>query len=213
VLYEFVELKDEDDPTNLLRPDQLEPGKHYSMVVSDAYGLRRYQTEDLFHCRGKVSGLPDLAFVGRRGIEYSFTGEKLTLDQASKVIRTLRTEYDWLTASFLTLVPCHGEESKPNYKLLLIDTLGARASRPLVDRFSTAPAGETPALPVIARRCDELLCETNCEYKSKRQSGRLAAVQLQQVTIGDFLNNMSVAGAWEAQFKFLPFYRREWVAS
>ena len=69
LVYEFIEETALDHVDNLLKPHQLEPGKLYAMVVSDAYGLRRYQTDDLFLCKGKLTGLPDLAFVRRRSLD------------------------------------------------------------------------------------------------------------------------------------------------
>jgi hypothetical protein len=199
VLYEFIELGKADDPVNLLSARKLQPGKRYSMIVSDNYGLRRYQTEDLFHCCGTIHGQPDLTFVGRRGLEYSFTGEKLTLDHASKVIHKLAAEYN-CRSSFLTLVPSQVQPSSPHYKLVVVEDASAHT----VARKN----GIADELPM---RCDQLLSEVNCEYKSKRESGRLGPVQIVQVSMQEFLNKMKAEGAWDTQFKFLPFYRREWV--
>jgi hypothetical protein len=210
VLYEFIELGKEDLNANVLSALEVESGKRYSMIVSDKFGLKRYQTEDLFRCCGKIDGLPYLTFVGRRGVEYSFTGEKLTLDHVSKMIQILTREYEFLRSSFVTLIPSQLQPSIPHYKLVVV-SLGARASRPhIASRVSSygEQAAETAALPV---RCDQLLSDINCEYKAKRASGRLGPVQIIQVSMDDFLNKMNVTGAWEAQFKFLPFYRREWA--
>src|SRR5262249_35498766 len=75
---EFLPRELPDDARALLEPGQLEIGREYTLVVSDAYGLLRYQTEDVFRCERRVRSLPDLRFVGRRGLAYSFTGEKVT---------------------------------------------------------------------------------------------------------------------------------------
>ena len=45
VLYEFLPDGAPDDPSLLLGANALAVGETYCMVVSDAYGLRRYQTE------------------------------------------------------------------------------------------------------------------------------------------------------------------------
>ena len=42
----------EDDAALLLEPGSLEEGQCYVLVVSDQWGLRRYQTEDVFRCEG-----------------------------------------------------------------------------------------------------------------------------------------------------------------
>jgi hypothetical protein len=176
VVYEFTEEAD------LLEPRQLEPGKLYAMVVSDGYGLRRYQTDDLFLCKRKINGLPDLAFARRRSLEYSFTGEKVTAEQLSVVFDQLRTLYPSLLADkFFTCVPSQPPHALPHYKLLLI--------------------GEQRAynLHLLATRCDELLSAINCEYKSKRASGRLGPITFVEASMKDF----------PSQFKFLPLYRDE----
>ena len=170
VVYEFI-----DHSGDMV--DQLEPGQLYEMVISDAYGLKRYRTDDLFRCERKFHGLPDLTFVRRRTLEYSFTGEKLTGEQLSIVFNQLRAMYPALLLNrFLTCMP----SQPPHYKLLLIGD-----SRP----------GDN----ALAASCDALLCEINCEYRAKRSSGRLGPIEVQNVRLNDF--------AWETQFKFLPLLR------
>ncbi|MBA3441769.1 MAG: GH3 auxin-responsive promoter family protein [Pyrinomonadaceae bacterium] len=200
VLYEFIEEGMDDRPKNLLTADQLEAGRTYTMVVSDPYGLCRYQTGDLFLCRGQVGKLPDLRFVRRRDLEYSFTGEKLTAKQVSTVFQQLREEFASLKSdAFLTCVPSQPvDEPLPHYKIVLIGAF---------DESTEISVDE------LAGRCDALLGEMNCEYKSKRESGRLGHVQLVRMPINNFINRMSGPqhpANWETQFKFLPLYRRTW---
>ena len=188
VVYEFTGERALDHADNLLNPDQLEPGKLYAMVVSDPFGLRRYQTGDLFLCRRKVNGLPDLVFARRRSLEYSFTGEKLTAVQLSTVFDQLRELYPSLLADrFLTCVPTQPSHSLPHYKVLLIG-----------DR---SPGSHD----LLANTCDKLLSEINCEYKSKRASGRLGPIAFCDMKTEDFIEQLP--GNWETQFKFLPLIR------
>ena len=178
VVYEFM-----NDAGNLLDVDQLEPGQLYEMVISDAYGLRRYQTDDLFLCKRKTRNLPDLSFVRRRTLEYSFTGEKLTAVQLSVVFEQLRARYPALLANrFLTCVPAQ----PPHYKVLLI--------------------GDSHSInrDEIATCCDALLSEINCEYRSKRTSGRLGSVEVVSMSLQDFA---AMNPTWETQYKFLPLIR------
>ena len=66
VVYEFIEEQTMDHADNLLDAHQLEPGKLYAMVISDGYGLRRYQTDDLFLCRRNgLCRLAPRSFFGR----------------------------------------------------------------------------------------------------------------------------------------------------
>jgi hypothetical protein len=186
VVYEFLEATAMD---HLLNAHALEPGKLYAMVVSNGYGLRRYQTDDLFLCRRKISGLPDLVFVRRRSLEYSFTGEKLTGEQLSTVFEQLRVLYPSLVdGKFLTCVPSQPQDAVPHYKVLVV---GAQS------------AG---TYDLLAARCDELLSDINCEYKSKRASGRLGAVSVSGTSTREFAEQLAANGNWETQFKFMPLY-------
>ena len=177
VVYEFI-----DDSGALMDAHQLQPGQLYEMVISDAYGLKRYRTDDLFRCERKIHNLPDLTFARRRTLEYSFTGEKLTGEQLSTVFNQLRVMYPALLSNrFVTCVP----SQPPHYKLLLI--------------------GEShPGHDALAASCDALICEINCEYRAKRTSGRLGRIEVLSVNLDDFIRTTPT---WETQFKFLPLLR------
>lgn len=180
VVYEFL-----DNEELLLTPNQLIPGQTYAMVVSDAYGLRRYHTGDLFTCRRKLNGLPDLVFVRREALEYSFAGEKVTAEQLTLIFDQLRAEHG--LKGFLTCVP--SLVPKPHYKLVLIGCDSLKAD-------------------LIATQCDRLLSAMNCEYKTKRARGILGPIRPIQIDAADFAQHF--ADSWETQFKFLPLYRRTW---
>jgi hypothetical protein len=191
VLYEFVEEGREDRVENLLDPSQLQPGKSYTMVVSDSYGLRRYQTGDVFLCRGYARALPDLHFLGRRDLEYSFTGEKLTSTQIATAFEKLRDEYPELDRTrHLACIPSQQIAELPHYKLAIITD----ALKPL---DSSAGA--------LAVALDRLLSEYNSEYQHKRKSRRLGAIRVVQVTAEEFMSSVD-----RPQFKFLPLYRTTW---
>lgn len=183
VLFEFI-----DEHGNILGPTQLQQGKLYEMVVTNEYGLRRYPTSDLFLCRRKLGTLPDLVFVRRRGLEYSFTGEKLTAEQCSIVFEQLRAQYPAVFANkYLTCVPSQPSHAMPHYKVLLVGERNGKLE-----------------LESLAARCDELLGEVNCEYRSKRASGRLGAVTFIETGTREFAEQFSAHRGWESQFKFLP---------
>ncbi|HJP92654.1 MAG TPA: GH3 auxin-responsive promoter family protein [Pyrinomonadaceae bacterium] len=187
VVYEFIEENAMDHPDNLLGADQLEPGKLYTMVVSDDYGLRRYQTDDLFLCRRKINTFPDLIFMRRRSLQYSFTGEKLTAEQLSVAFERLRALYpSAMRDKILTCIPSQDLRALPHYRLLLIG-----------DRTTTV----ANSYDFLAARCDELLCDMNHEYKSKRVSGRLGRIEVETIEFHDFVG---AKPNWETQFKPLP---------
>jgi hypothetical protein len=180
VVYDFL-----DEAGNPRDAHQLAPGQLYEMVISDAYGLRRYQTGDLFRCERMLHHLPDLSFVRRRTLEYSFTGEKLTGAQLTAVFEQLRAQFpDLLANRFLTCLP-----SQPaHYKLLLLGD------------SSTNEDWHAQ----LAAACDELLSQMNCEYRTKRSSGRLGPIEVASIKLQDFV---ALNPAWETQFKFLPLLR------
>lgn len=68
-MYEF--LHEGELSGDLLKPWELQSGKRYGMVVSNRYGLARYDTEDLFLCSGTVHDTPIITFVGRAGLQHS----------------------------------------------------------------------------------------------------------------------------------------------
>lgn len=202
VLYEFIDEEQQDLAANILQPDELKVGHAYSMVVSDDYGLRRYQTADVFRCEGEASGLPNLNFVRRKDLGYSFTGEKLTEQQVHSAFQTLREDIPELADAFLTCIPSHpAEEPVPHYKLVIV-----------TEKLN----GSDITSEQLTQRCDRLFAESNCEYRSKRESGRLGHVRLVQLDKISFIKRVAgshLAESWETQFKFLPLYRQTWEST
>ncbi len=208
VLYELLPEGAPDDPALLAGTDALEPGRAYALVVSDAHGLRRYQTDDLFLCAGRARGLPDLRFLRRQGLAFSFTGEKLTGAQVEAAFAALRAARPALGHVQLTLVPCAGGDvgevspgpaARPHYRLVL-----------------AWPGPPDPAadLAGAAAELDRLLGEQNREYAAKRASARLGAPRAVALHYEDLARRLG-AGAergWELQFKLLPLLTRTWEA-
>ena len=192
VLMEFTS----ESSDQIILPSQLEIGSEYSLVVSDRYGLLRYQTDDLFECVGFVRGLPDLRFKRRAGLAYSFTGEKITGEQVSRAIEKLRATLGREGPSF-SLFPRVAEI--PHYELI-----------------STGPANSGIFDPTLCAQLlsvfESELFAQNLEFKAKRESGRLGPTTLRAVSIEEFaaqVSKKSEVGGWESQFKFLPLYTRE----
>src|SRR4029453_6579361 len=113
----------------------------------------------------------------RKDLEYSFTGEKLTAEHVSAAFRILREEFPALGANtFLTCLPCHLQNgAEPHYKLVLVENLPGKLEMPAAD---------------LALRFDQLLQEMNCEYKSKRESGRLRGIGFTRVSLLDFISRV-----------------------
>jgi GH3 auxin-responsive promoter. len=197
VFYEFIECGNPDLVSNLKLPGELRIGHRYTMVVSDAYGLRRYQTEDVFECVDFVKGLPDLRFVHRRNLSYSFTGEKLTAEQLRLAYEQAAEQFETFGSnSFLTCFPSFPEgASIPRYRLVIVGL-----------SFEQSLHTSEIAAFVEAR-----LMEINSEYEAKVRSGRLGHMSAEVVGVGEFITNVvNGGGAWLSQFKFLPLYPRLW---
>ena len=195
VLYEFLPVDEKDAPKHLLNPKDLQPGKAYCMVVSDAFGLARYQTGDVFECRQNRYGMPDLRFMRRRDLEYSFTGEKLTAHQLEQVFEGLRSRHPELEDSALICAPTFPEgETLPHYELLVIPLGGPN---PTLDLENLANEAETALLML------------NGEYKAKIASNRLRPLHSTLVDRQEFAK--SIGANLEAQYKFLPLQRTLWT--
>lgn len=194
VYYELLAEGAPDEPARLCAPRSAEVGSRYLLVVSDRYGLVRYQTEDLFEVAGLVGGLPDLRFVRRRGLAFSFTGEKLTAEQAALAFARVRAELGLDPNLFLSLIPSAPEDARvPHYEL--------------------AAVGGDPsvALDTLAVSCDRALSAINGEYASKRETARLGPMVARALSVeafADLVGGERHRGSWEAQLKFLPLYPR-----
>jgi hypothetical protein len=211
VLYEFLPDEAADDPAALIAGPDLVAGRAYTMVVSDPYGLCRYQTEDVFFCAGKVGDVPDLRFLRRRGLAYSFTGEKLTDQQVLAAFAELREAFPALGADAvqLALVPSQPRGARvPRYRLALAYP---SAHRPAVADQARA----------IAARFDAILGVINRELAAKHASGRLGPTVAAVLPYDELAAHLDpktrdaadrAGRVWDTQFKLLPLYQRLWHA-
>ncbi len=206
VLYELLpEGAAPDDAAALLPARAAVPGETYALVVSDPYGLVRYFTADEFRCAGRVGDVPDLRFLRRQGLAYSFTGEKLTGDQVTAAFERLRAARPALADLNvqLTLLPSiPGPDAAPCYRLAVAHPVDVRADA-------------LPALADLGSALDAHLGELNRELAAKQKSGRLGptrAVALPYEALAAALDGRAdaVGRAWENQFKLLPLYTRRW---
>lgn len=197
VCYEFIPVGHDIVARNLLKPWKLQVGRQYLMVVSDAYGLKRYQTNDLFRCVGFRHETPLLRFQGRSGLGYSFTGEKITDWQLLEVYERIRRKADIVGAAF-TCFPKLNKGSVPGYVFV---------------RVINAQSGQADS--ITAAMFDQMLIEINEEYASKRKSGRLAHPEAithsyEQLVSKLMRSDPRYSGTSLAQFKPLPLYPVFW---
>lgn len=167
------------------------------MMISDVYGLKRYQTNDVFECVGFKRHTPLLRFQRRDGLGYSFTGEKITDQQLLEVYEKIRRKAKIAGAAF-TCFPKLNKSSVPGYVFVhVINTQSVHIDS------------------ITAEVFDQMLMEINEEYASKRKSGRLAKPELvthsyEQLVSKLIRSNPRYTGASPAQFKPLPLYQVFW---
>ena len=167
-LFEFVP-EDEiesTDPT-VLSPHELEVGKTYVVVISNASGLYRYNIGDVVRVVRFHERTPVIEFLHRAGSTCSLTGEKLTEDQVTAAVSDTASQLHLAVESF-TLAPA--KEGFPHYVAMV--ELSKEASRDTLKQFP--------------RRLDEALEQHNMEYGSKRSSQRLAPPELWLVRPGGY---------------------------
>ncbi|TNE84967.1 MAG: hypothetical protein EP330_26540 [Deltaproteobacteria bacterium] len=204
VLYEFLPAEAEiDDPAMLVGADRLEAGREYVLVASDGYGLRRYMTEDVFLCRGHYRGLPDLHFLRRRGLTWSFTGEKLTGAQIEAAWEAVGEAHPALSRVQATVIPTEPPgERLPGYRVVLANT-GAKPE-------------DCPDDATVAACWDEALGAINEEYLHKRESDRLRAPVAEWVDYDALAQALrgergeAEGRGWDSQFKLLPMICRRY---
>lgn len=170
-LYEFVPCEPWDSGAPLAADvstvdmDQVTVGSTYRLIMSQANGIHRYDTGDIYRVAGRVGKVPRLDFEGRGGSVSSFTGEKLTESDVHAAIRSAvgRSCVD----NGYSVLPVWGRP--PGYVLVLE---WPRKTDPDSERFCA--------------RVDEELCRINIEYAEKRRSGRLAPLRACPISPGAF---------------------------
>jgi len=194
-LFEFVP-RDAADSGSPLEPSvetrqpwMLEIGETYRLVMSQANGLYRYDTGDIYRVVGRVGGVPRLDFEGRGGSVSSFTGEKLTESDVHAAIRAA-SGHSSITNGF-SMVSVWGHP--PGYLLVM------------------EWEDDTPAhhIDQFCARVDAELCRVNSEYADKQLSARLAPLRAQVVPKGTYrrLADRRVAqGASASQVKHQWLY-------
>ncbi len=170
-----------------LAPFDLEKGKVYELLVSDEWGLRRYCTGDLFLVKEMVHGLPDLAFIKRRGLISSLAGEKLTDAHVHELSVVLKKRFPELGHSCISLFPV-SQGGEYGYEMAVM----GRAILPAT----------------LSEVADKELGKINSEYASQVSSGRLKKLSARTLSEQELASVMGKENLWESQFKVLPLYEK-----
>jgi hypothetical protein len=125
---------------------ELEHGEQYRLIVTTSAGLWRYDMEDVVEVVGFCENTPLIRFVGKSGRFLNAVGERVTGEQVSSAMVKLEGAIDGFT-------------------------VGVRMGD--VPSYVVAFEGKIDG-SYVAKTLDSALSELNVEYKSKRESGRLA---------------------------------------
>jgi hypothetical protein len=169
-LYEFAENDERDSlpqDADVLGFDELEEGREYRLVMSQANGLLRYDVGDIYRMVGSYGATPRLEFVGRAGFRSSFTGEKLTELQIHQAVSEAYPRKLGGCPLF-TCVPRWG--TPPDYRLVI----------------EQPPESAAVDLVAFGRAVDEALQRINIEYGEKRRSRRLGQLRVSCTVRGGF---------------------------
>ncbi|WP_328471476.1 GH3 auxin-responsive promoter family protein [Streptomyces sp. NBC_00448] len=171
--YEFAPYEDGDDGGPLASDaetvdfHEVEVGRSYRLVMSQANGLYRYDIGDVYKVVGKVGAVPRLEFSGRAGFASSFTGEKLTETHIHDSLR-LAFAPAWGALPLFTCIPSWG--TPPGYVIAVEwpEGLGAVAEAEL------------------AVGAERALQRLNSEYAEKRRTDRLTPLRVLPLVAGSF---------------------------
>lgn len=184
--FEFIPEEEIDStaPTVLLA-NQLEIDKSYHILFTTSGGLYRYNINDVVKVTGFHNNAPAIEFQHKGGNISSFTGEKISESQVTQALsRTLAAT--GIKLRFFTVIPEF--QPSPHYRLLVEPD----------DSLSL------DALCSLAASFEDNLGNLNVEYKSKRESLRLATVEiavLQEGTYEKLRKKLAISGIADAQIK------------
>lgn len=175
-------------PADTLLAHEVEAGRDYHMIMTQGNGLYRLATGDIYHVNDMVGGVPWIQFIRRDGLFHSFTGEKITEIQFSQAVTQAFQDLGFDMGLYFC-GPRWGDP--PNYVVLVETTRHEHADT------------------IIAGAIDRKLSEINIEYASKRDSDRLAPIEVVTVphaAIDAYLDGKRRLGN-ATQYKYKPFQK------
>jgi hypothetical protein len=180
--YEFIpEVEADSAQPTFLSSDELESGRRYSILLTNAAGLYRYRLNDIIEVTDFYHRAPVIAFVRKAGEMANITGEKMHANHLLEAIDFVRRKFN---------LKIQQARAAPNFALSRYEIY-----LELEEEFSP---GEL--LPEI----DRALQRANIEYEQKRKSRRLAAPVLHLMKSGwsdKCLRRHIAAGKRDTQYK------------
>ena len=154
--FEFIPEREHggENPT-VLEAHELQEGETYFILLTTSSGLYRYDIRDVVRCTGFQGSTPILEFLHKGAHISNITGEKISESQvASAVSRSVQQLQ--IALEHFTVAPVWGEP--PEYQLLVEER----------------DVGSPTLRARLAGHVDSSLQSLNCEYREKRDTGRLA---------------------------------------
>ena len=155
--YEFIpEEQASHDNFQVLLCHELDVGKCYKIILTNASGLYRYDINDIVRVEGFHNKTPILSFVSKGDDMIDIAGEKLHVDQLMLAIKKINSQMNLLVGQFRAV---------PNYEKVCYEILLSLRLR--------EEALDPRLLKQVVQAFDEQLSDLNIEYKRKRESKRL----------------------------------------
>jgi hypothetical protein len=154
--FEFIpEEEYENEHPTVLEAHELEEGRNYFILLTTSSGFYRYDICDVVRCTGFHGTTPLLEFLHKGAHISNITGEKISESQVVAAVSGCLEQMQ-IELRHFTVAPVWSE---PPYYQLLAE-----------ERDFSAP----DVIEQFVARVDARLQEINCEYRDKRQTGRLA---------------------------------------
>ncbi|MEE1756032.1 GH3 family domain-containing protein [Streptomyces sp. SP18CS02] len=186
---ELGALLDAGERIDTLLFDEVVEGRDYHLIMTQANGLHRLWSGDIYRVDRITDGTPWIHFVHRHDIFHSFTGEKITEVQVTQAIEQALADQG-LTGG---LYMCGPQWAEPPYYVVVGE--------------ATEPGPELDV--TLSEAVDRALRTINIEYASKRSSGRLGPLVFGTVphgAIAAYAESRRQQGN-ATQYKYKPFQK------
>ena len=184
--YEFIEEHDlENEHPHFLQLHELEQGKRYCPFVTTYAGLYRYNMNDLVEVGPNFENTPTVHMIQKVNGIVSMTGEKLHERQFIEAVHTAEKELQMPVKFFVGFADLSISAYHFYYEFEDLATTQQQAEQ-------------------FTQKVDQVLQQSNIEYKAKRESFRVkdpVTHRLQRESFEHFKAQCIAEGARDGQFK------------
>jgi len=145
---------------------EVEANQEYYLIMSQANGLYRLLTGDIYRINDFYHRVPCIEYIRRHGDFHSFTGEKLTESQITNAIHKIYEEHGISHGLYI----CNPIWDTPPYYTIYTEI--TYRNRLKINNSA------------FAKEVDDALQEINCEYNSKRTTNRIGSLRIIFINVG-----------------------------